>query len=136
MSRARAACGRPPPVRPLTPCTLHAARLGHALVCVPRRRRMAIDPDKLRALMEQRVREVGAVARGVYDSGRGVRIQGGRVYDSKLGKTCHYCRQKVVCEMAACTAEGCTISFWCEGGGRGATGCGGGLAGPHRAARQ
>jgi len=30
--------------------------------------------------------------RGPRDSGKGVRIQGGKVYDSNLGVTCHWCR--------------------------------------------
>eukprot|EP00887_Chlorella_sp_A99_P007601 scaffold28.g7601.t1 len=39
----------------------------------------------------------------------GVRIQGGRVYDSENGTTCHQCRQKTVEVKAKCRA--CTLYF-------------------------
>lgn len=46
-----------------------------------------------------------------YDSGLGVRHQGGRVYDSKHGVTCHWCRQKTLEDHVVCTSKDC-------GGGR------------------
>lgn len=49
--------------------------------------------------------------RGPVDSGKGVRIQGGRVYDSKLGVCCHWCRQKTLEDHVTCTNPEC-------GGGR------------------
>jgi len=49
--------------------------------------------------------------RGPIDSGKGVRIQGGKVYDSALGVTCHWCRQKTLEDHVTCTRDGC-------GGGR------------------
>ncbi|KAG0484787.1 hypothetical protein HPP92_008668 [Vanilla planifolia] len=45
----------------------------------------------------------------------GVRVQGGRIYDPELGKTCHQCRQKTMDFAASCkVVEGnkpCTIQF-------------------------
>lgn len=49
--------------------------------------------------------------RGPQDSGKGVRIQGGRIYDSKFGMTCHWCRQKTLEDKVTCTMPNC-------GGGR------------------
>jgi hypothetical protein len=71
-----------------------------------RRRRAPLDPAALAALREQRLADVGGGRSGL-DSGLGVRMQGGRVYDSKLGVTCHWCRQKTLEEHVECTAEGC-----------------------------
>ena len=71
-----------------------------------RRRRTPMDPAALAALREQRLAEGGGGRSGM-DSGLGVRMQGGRVYDSKLGVTCHWCRQKTLEEHVECTAEGC-----------------------------
>ena len=34
-------------------------------------------------------------------------VQGGKVYDSKYGVTCHWCRQKTLCESVTCTAPTC-----------------------------
>ena len=70
-----------------------------------RRRRSQMDPAAIAALMEQR--EIDGLGRSGLDSGLGVRLQGGRVYDSKLGVTCHWCRQKTLEEHVECTAEGC-----------------------------
>jgi formamidopyrimidine-DNA glycosylase len=39
----------------------------------------------------------------------GVRVQGGRVYDSENGTTCHQCRQKTIETKAKCTK--CTLYF-------------------------
>ena len=39
----------------------------------------------------------------------GCALQGGRVYDSETGTTCHQCRQKTVETKAKCTA--CTLYF-------------------------
>ncbi|KAK9915262.1 hypothetical protein WJX75_006841 [Coccomyxa subellipsoidea] len=39
----------------------------------------------------------------------GVRVQGGRIYDSKTGTTCHQCRQKTVEAKAKCGS--CTMFF-------------------------
>ncbi|GAB4827411.1 hypothetical protein Ancab_034296 [Ancistrocladus abbreviatus] len=45
----------------------------------------------------------------------GVRVVGGRIYDSQNGKTCHQCRQKTMDFSAECTNEKggklCTIKF-------------------------
>ena len=49
----------------------------------------------------------GKKKRGPQDSGKGVRIQGGRVYDSTFGVTCHWCRQKTLEDKVTCTAPGC-----------------------------
>ncbi|GIM07791.1 hypothetical protein Vretimale_11863 [Volvox reticuliferus] len=49
--------------------------------------------------------------RGPRDSGRGVRRQGGQVYDSSNGITCHWCRQKTITAKVTCTHPLC-------GGGR------------------
>jgi len=46
-----------------------------------------------------------------FDSGLGIRSQGGRIYDSKNGITCHWCRQKTVEDHVICTSQDC-------GGGR------------------
>jgi len=72
-----------------------------------RRRRIPLDPAALAALREQRLADKGGSRLGGLDSGLGVRLQGGRVYDSKLGVTCHWCRQKTLEEHVECTAEGC-----------------------------
>ncbi len=56
--------------------------------------------------------------RGNVDSGKGVRLQGGRVYDSKFGITCHWCRQKTLEEHVTCTHPNCgkgkrlATTFW------------------------
>jgi hypothetical protein len=47
--------------------------------------------------------------------------QGGRVYDSKFGVTCHWCRQKTLEAHVTCTDPKCgkgkmPYSFWCAGG--------------------
>lgn len=62
--------------------------------------------------------QIQAKNRGPVDSGKGIRVQGGRVYDSKNGITCHWCRQKTVELHVTCTAPQCAngrmpISF-CE----------------------
>lgn len=49
----------------------------------------------------------GGKPRGPIDSGKGVRIQGGRVYDSKHGVTCHWCRQKTLEDHVTCTNPCC-----------------------------
>ncbi|KAL4436108.1 hypothetical protein ABPG77_005556 [Micractinium sp. CCAP 211/92] len=81
------------------------------LLCRPRRRRVGIDPTHLTAIRERRIKEVDGddaeVPRGPIDSGLGVRIQGGRVYDSKYGVTCHWCRQKTLEEHVTCTHPNC-----------------------------
>ena len=44
--------------------------------------------------------------------------QGGRVYDSKYGVTCHWCRQKTLEEHVTCSHPDCgdgrrlAVSFW------------------------
>eukprot|EP00798_Chlamydomonas_sp_ICE-L_P023909 gene23909-9478_t len=48
-----------------------------------------------------------AKLRAPIDSGKGVRIQGGRVYDSKFGVTCHWCRQKTLEDHVSCAHPGC-----------------------------
>lgn len=72
---------------------------------LPIRRRRIIDPEAIAALHAQR-QSTGATSGGI-DSGRGIRIQGGRLYDSKLGTTCHWCRQKTVEDHVECTVAGC-----------------------------
>eukprot|EP01025_Chloroclados_australasicus_P028995 TRINITY_DN2879_c1_g2_i1.p1 TRINITY_DN2879_c1_g2~~TRINITY_DN2879_c1_g2_i1.p1 ORF type:complete len:321 (-),score=33.00 TRINITY_DN2879_c1_g2_i1:2776-3678(-) len=44
---------------------------------------------------------------GAIDSGKGRRVINGRVYDSRNGVTCHWCRQKTVEEKVTCTNENC-----------------------------
>lgn len=45
-------------------------------------------------------------------------LQGGRVYDSKYGVTCHWCRQKTLEEHVTCTHPDCgagrrlAVAFW------------------------
>ncbi|KAI8468001.1 MAG: zinc-finger domain of monoamine-oxidase A repressor R1-domain-containing protein [Monoraphidium minutum] len=70
--------------------------------------------EKLRAEQEARRAEEGgkkarkdAKSRGPKDSGKGVRVQGGRVYDSKFGVTCHWCRQKTLEAHVTCTHPKC-----------------------------
>eukprot|EP00890_Picochlorum_soloecismus_P003874 jgi/Picsp_1/4488/NSC_06709-R1_zinc-finger domain of monoamine-oxidase a repressor r1 protein len=41
----------------------------------------------------------------------GVRQQGGRIYDSKHGTTCHQCRQKTIEVKAHCTSKRCNLYF-------------------------
>jgi hypothetical protein len=43
------------------------------------------------------------------NSNPGRRIQGGRIYDSSLGRTCHWCRQKTVEHHVKCRE--CTIYY-------------------------
>jgi len=44
--------------------------------------------------------------------------QGGKVYDSKYGVTCHWCRQKTLEDHVTCTNQGCgkgkrlATTFW------------------------
>jgi len=72
-----------------------------------KRRRSPMDPAALAALREKRLAKNGRSRLNGKDSGLGVRRQGGRVYDSRLGVTCHWCRQKTVEVHVECTAEGC-----------------------------
>eukprot|EP00198_Chlamydomonas_reinhardtii_P003697 XP_001693033.1 cell cycle associated protein [Chlamydomonas reinhardtii] len=70
--------------------------------------------------------------RGPRDSGKGVRKQGGKLYDSATGVTCHWCRQKTVDRKVTCTHPACgrtrmPYSFcerclWNRHGGRGGGG--------------
>ena len=45
-------------------------------------------------------------------------LQGGKVYDSKYGVTCHWCRQKTLEDHVTCTSEACgkgkrlATTFW------------------------
>jgi len=41
----------------------------------------------------------------------GIRHQGGRIYDSELGTTCHQCRQKTIEIKAPCKSAGCGLQF-------------------------
>ncbi|KAL4424642.1 hypothetical protein ABPG77_002260 [Micractinium sp. CCAP 211/92] len=52
---------------------------------------------------------VGPPAKKKRNNNPGVRVQGGRVYDSENGTTCHQCRQKTAEIKAKCTA--CTLYF-------------------------
>eukprot|EP00775_Hariotina_reticulata_P001683 gene1683-2027_t len=65
------------------------------------------EAEKLRVEMESKKGRAGGKARGPIDSGKGVRIQGGRVYDSKHGVTCHWCRQKTLEDHVTCTNSNC-----------------------------
>ena len=38
---------------------------------------------------------------------KGSCFQGGKVYDSKFGVTCHWCRQKTLAESVTCTSGSC-----------------------------
>ncbi|GIL60129.1 hypothetical protein Vafri_14767 [Volvox africanus] len=64
-------------------------------------------------------RETSKGPRGPRDSGKGVRRQGGQVYDSSNGITCHWCRQKTITAKVTCTHPFCgggrsmPRSFWC-----------------------
>ena len=42
----------------------------------------------------------------------GIRHQGGRIYDSENGTSCHQCRQKTLEVKAACTSPQCSL-HWC-----------------------
>ncbi|KAJ2442565.1 hypothetical protein GGF42_006912, partial [Coemansia sp. RSA 2424] len=41
----------------------------------------------------------------------GRRIIGNRIYDSKLGSSCHQCRQKTIEKKIKCSSDACTIMF-------------------------
>lgn len=89
----------------------------------PARVARTFDPDEVEALREKNGRaaadggeEAGeeggdagddAKKRGPQDSGKGVRIQGGKVYDSTFGVTCHWCRQKTLEDHVICSHPGC-----------------------------
>lgn len=87
------------------------------LVVPSRRRKVNVDPTQLSSIRAKRVSTIDGKSTdkdgsnppsiSVYDSGLGVRIQGGRVYDSKYGETCHWCRQKTLEEHVQCTNENC-----------------------------
>lgn len=53
--------------------------------------------------------EGAAPAKKKRNNNPGVRVQGGRVYDSENGTTCHQCRQKTIETNAKCTK--CTLYF-------------------------
>lgn len=57
---------------------------------------------------KQRVLKVGLKKR---NSDPGIRHQGGRIYDSENGTTCHQCRQKTVEVKAACKEAKCNLNF-------------------------
>ncbi|GLI70721.1 hypothetical protein VaNZ11_015745 [Volvox africanus] len=63
------------------------------------------------AAKEARIHGAGRGAskgpRGPRDSGKGVRRQGGQVYDSSSGVTCHWCRQKTITLKVTCTNPLC-----------------------------
>lgn len=98
------------------------------LMLAPRRcsARTHFDAQKLAILRAACVREAGEVDPDAVEgelvrmdaAGRGVRVQGGRIYDSQFGVTCHWCRQKTLEDHVTCTAEGCgggrklPVSFW------------------------
>lgn len=104
---------------------------------VPKRKRINTQKDNLKVRRSGRLRGIkvnldedalfrdkglgglhvsrGPARRGIsagcpesrYDSGLGVRRQGGRIYDSKNGVTCHWCRQKTLEDHVVCTSESC-----------------------------
>ena len=91
---------------------------------LPRKRKVNLlgtTGDILMLAEEKRTRMEGidGVEKGGWDSGRGVRWQGGRIYDSKYGVTCHWCRQKTLEDHVTCTHPNCgsgkrmPTSFWC-----------------------
>ena len=71
----------------------------------PSYRSLNLTPEELEAL-RHKIKSDGS-RRGGVDSGKGVRVQGGRVYDSALGVTCHWCRQKTLEDHVECTSEDC-----------------------------
>lgn len=86
------------------------------LLAPTRRRCIPMDPSAIASIRQKRIKELegdeaavdaASSGRGTVDSGLGVRIQGGRVYDSKFGVTCHWCRQKTLEMHVECTAAGC-----------------------------
>lgn len=90
---------------------------------LPRKRKVNLlgtTGDIMMLAEETRTRMEGidGVEKGGWDSGRGVRWQGGRIYDSKYGVTCHWCRQKTLEDHVTCTHPNCgngkrmPTSFW------------------------
>ncbi|KAL6747477.1 zinc-finger domain of monoamine-oxidase A repressor R1-domain-containing protein [Haematococcus lacustris] len=70
--------------------------------------RVTVQPDSADGLsLESESQVYEASKRQAMDSGKGVRVQGGRVYDSKHGVTCHWCRQKTLEEHVTCSNPGC-----------------------------
>lgn len=82
-------------------------------VTLKERKDLALDPEEVERLRKQYaeaeeiVTDTSKKPRAAVDSGKGVRIQGGKVYDSKHGVTCHWCRQKTLEDNVTCTHPGC-----------------------------
>ena len=97
-----------------------------ALKAVPRRRqtarvvsvvrrsgRIQNNPAPANLSEESMFKSLGFVVprapvRGTRGSNLGVRRQGGRIYDSENGVTCHWCRQKTLEEHVVCTSDDCS----------------------------
>eukprot|EP00250_Pteridium_aquilinum_P016636 c23209_g1_i1 orf=98-2620(+) len=75
----------------------HAASATKKASIAPSPSKRAADPPE-----EGHVAEGGTAVKR--RKGLGVRVIGGRIYDSENGKTCHQCRQKTVDFMAPCKA--------------------------------
>ena len=97
-----------------------------ALKAVPRRRqtarvvsvvrrsdRIQNNPAPVSLSEESMFKSLGFVVprapvSGTRGSNLGVRRQGGRIYDSENGVTCHWCRQKTLEDHVVCTSEDCS----------------------------
>ncbi len=97
-----------------------------ALKAVPRRRqtarivsvvrrsdRIQNNPAPANLSEESMFKSLGFVVprapvRGTRGSNLGVRRQGGRIYDSENGVTCHWCRQKTLEDHVVCTSDNCS----------------------------
>ena len=97
-----------------------------ALKAVPRRRqtarvvsvvrrsdRIQNNPAPANLSEESMFKSLGFVVprapvRGTRGSNLGVRRQGGRIYDSENGVTCHWCRQKTLEDHVVCTSDDCS----------------------------
>lgn len=70
-------------------------------------REKGLGGPQLLRVPARRGMSAGGCPESRYDSGLGVRRQGGRIYDSKNGVTCHWCRQKTLEDHVVCTSEDC-----------------------------
>ncbi|KAI5072553.1 hypothetical protein GOP47_0012659 [Adiantum capillus-veneris] len=69
--------------------------------------RAVVSPSKMKrtAELEEDVHGAQAGATTKRRKGLGLRVIGGRIYDSENGRTCHQCRQKTIDFMASCKAS-------------------------------
>ncbi|MCO5606709.1 hypothetical protein L7F22_060899 [Adiantum nelumboides] len=63
------------------------------------------SPSKITSDLEENGHGAAAGSTVKRRKGLGLRVIGGRIYDSENGKTCHQCRQKTVDFMASCKAS-------------------------------